>query len=81
MNCHIKRIDLRLVTGERAAPPKPEPFDPLPAQSPGMLPDGSEPFHVHSGILVDDPGHPHDLAQLIEGVLALVGNEALVDRT
>ena len=61
-----------MATGEREAPPEPDPFDPLPAKSPGMLPDGAEPFHAHSGILVDDQGHPHDLARLIEEVLARV---------
>ncbi|MER0239228.1 hypothetical protein [Fulvimarina sp. MAC8] len=66
------RFDWRLATGERAAPPEPDPFDPLPAKSPGMLPDGAAPFHVHSGILVDDQGHPHDLPRLIEEVLARV---------
>lgn len=66
------RFDWRLATGEREAPPEPEPFDPLPAQSPGMLPNGAEPFHAHSGILVDDQGHSHDLARLIEEVLARV---------
>ncbi|HCU2497529.1 BREX-1 system adenine-specific DNA-methyltransferase PglX [Pseudomonas aeruginosa] len=66
------RFDWRLATGERAAPAEPEPFDPLPAKSPGMLPDGAAPFHSHPGILVDDQGHPHDLARLIEEVLARV---------
>lgn len=66
------RFDWRLATGERQAPPAPEPFDPLPAKSPGMLPDGATPFHVHAGILVDDPGHPHDLARLVEEVLERV---------
>ena len=66
------RFDWRLATGERAAPAEPEPFDPLPAKSPGMLPDGAAPFHAHGGMLVDDPGHPHDLARLIEEVLARV---------
>lgn len=66
------RFDWRLATGERAVPIEPEPFDPLPAKSPGMLPDGAEPFHAHAGILVDDQGHPHDLARLIEEVLARV---------
>ena len=66
------RFDLRLATGERAAPPEPGPFDPLPAKSPGMLPDDAEPFHRHAGILVDDPGHAHDLAHLVEEVLARV---------
>ena len=63
------RFDWRLATGERAASAEPEPFDPLPAKSPGMLPDGAEPFHTHAGILVDDQGHPHDLARLVEEVL------------
>ncbi len=63
------RFDLRLATGERPQPPFPEPFDPLPAKSPGMLQDGAEPFHANSGILVHDIGHPHDLAYLVEEVL------------
>ena len=67
------RFDWRLATSERAAPAEPEPFDPLPAKSPGMLPDGAAPFHAYAGILVDDPGHPHDLARLVEEMLARVG--------
>ena len=63
------RFDWRLATGERAAPAEPEPFDPLPAKSSGMLQDGAEPFHAHTGILVDDQGHPHDLARLVEEAL------------
>lgn len=63
------RFDWRLVTGEREPPPEPEPFGPLPAKSPGMLPDGAKPFHGHSGILVDEEGNPHDLVHLIEEVL------------
>ncbi|WP_458156286.1 hypothetical protein [Bradyrhizobium sp. 18BD] len=66
------RFDWRLATGEREAPAKPDPFDPLPAQSPGMLPRGVVPFHNHDGILVDDQGHLHDLPRLIEEVLACV---------
>jgi len=66
------RFDWRLATGDRAAPAEPEPFDPLPARSPGMLPEGAEPFHSHAGILVDDPGHPHDLPRLVEEVLVRV---------
>lgn len=66
------RFDWRLATGEREAPSEPDPFDPLPAKSPGMLPDDADPFHAHVGILVDDPGHPHDLAHLIEEVLERV---------
>jgi len=66
------RFDWRLATGEREAPPEPDPFDPLPPKSPGMLPDGAAPFRNHAGILVDDQGHPHDLAHLIEEVLGRV---------
>lgn len=66
------RFDWRLATSKREAPPEPEPFDPLPAKSPGMLPDDATPFHQHTGILVDDEGHPHDLARLVEQVLDTV---------
>lgn len=66
------RFDSRLAAGEREPPPKPEPFDPLPSKSPGMLPDDSRPFHPNRGILVDDPGHTDDLAHLIESVLERV---------
>jgi hypothetical protein len=68
----LGRFDWRLATGEREIPTEPGPFDPLPAKSPGMLPDGAEPFHAHAGILVDDPGHRHDLVHLIEEVLGRV---------
>ena len=66
------RFDWRLATGEREAPPEPDPFNPLSAKSPGMLPDGAAPFQAHGGILIDDQGHPHDLPRLIEEVLARV---------
>ncbi|MBA1198254.1 type II restriction endonuclease subunit M [Pseudomonas plecoglossicida] len=66
------RFDWRLATGERQPPAEPGPFDPLPAQSPGMVPDGTGPFFVHAGILVDDPSHTHDLTHLIESVLECV---------
>ena len=66
------RFDWRLATGERAAPPEPESFDPLPEKSPGMLLDSAHPFHAYPGILVDDNGHPHDLPRLVEEVLVCV---------
>lgn len=66
------RFDWRLATAERTLPPEPEPFDPLPVKSPGMLPDAATPFHKHAGILVDDQGHPYDLARLVEQVLESV---------
>src|SRR5439155_25480435 len=62
--------------GERAIPPESDPFEPLPAKSPGMLPDGAEPFHAPFGILVDDAGHPRDLPRRIEEVLATVAQPA-----
>lgn len=66
------RFDWRLATGERSAPPAPKPFDPLPVRSAGMLPLGANPFNEHGGILVDDPSHKHDVAQLVEDVLVRV---------
>ncbi|MDR5785938.1 hypothetical protein P9281_05140 [Caballeronia sp. LP003] len=72
VGCAFGRFDWRLAAGEREAPPPPDPFDSLPAKSPGMLPDGARPFHAHTGILVDDQGHPHDLARLVEEVLISV---------
>ena len=61
------RFDLRLATGEHVPPPAPEPFDPLPVCSPGMLtrdngfpqervPAGYQIDFPSDGILVDDPG-------------------------
>ena len=55
------RFDPRLATGERPIPHEPEPFDPLPARSPGMYPVGEDPAD-RPDILVDDEGHPDDLA-------------------
>jgi hypothetical protein len=66
------RFDLRIATGERSLPPEPEPFDPLPSKSPGMLPEGAHPFQAHDGILVDEQGHPHDLVPVVEEVLGQV---------
>ena len=46
----IGRFDVRLVTGDRELPAEPEPFDPLPVCSPGMLVDetGLPPTEVRS---------------------------------
>lgn len=62
------RFEIRLATGERLIPPEPDPFDPLPVNSPGMLSDGDAPFMPTSGVFVDDPGHPDDLAALVTAV-------------
>ena len=65
------RFDPRLATGERPIPPEPEPFDPLPARSPGMVPEGEEPTD-RPDVLVDDPGHPDDLAARAQAVVERV---------
>ena len=72
----LGRFDWRFITGEREIPLEPDPDDPLPTKSPGMLPDGAEPFHCHQGVLVDDPGYEHDLSQLIESVLEQIDIQA-----
>ena len=69
----VGRFDIRLATGERPIPPAPEPFDPLPARSPGMLPDGDAPFMPFSGVLVDDPGNSDDLVTRLTAVYERVG--------
>jgi len=67
------RFDIRLATGERSIPSQPDPFDPLASKSPGMLPDGDAPFMPTSGVFVDDPGHPDDLATRVTAVYERVG--------
>ena len=77
------RFDVRLATGERSAPPEPEPFDPLPVCSPGMLtggdglplsapPAGYPLAFPADGLLVDDPGHPQDLISAVRSVFGVV---------
>jgi hypothetical protein len=73
------RFDIRLATGERSAPPEPEPFDPLPARSPGMLPEGDPPFRQGTGIQVDDPGQRDDLTAVVTAVLNAVKVEPPAD--
>lgn len=73
------RFDVRLANGGREAPPEPEPFDPLPVCSPGMLtgddclpvvapPAGYPLTFPTDGILVDDPGHQRDLLGAVHSV-------------
>jgi hypothetical protein len=66
------RFDWRLATGERRKPEEFDPFAPLPLKSPGMVPDGSQPLHRHTGILLDDQGHRDDIALMVEEVLTRV---------
>ena len=61
------RFDPRLATGERAVPPEPEPFDPLPSRSPGMWPESETPEDA-PGILVDDEGHAADLTARVKQI-------------
>jgi hypothetical protein len=73
------RFDIRVATGVRALPLEPEPFDPLPVCSPGMLtgddglplsvaPSGYPIAFPENGILVDDPGHGRDLTAAVRGI-------------
>lgn len=81
------RFDVRLATGERSAAPEPEPFDPLPVCSPGMLtgddglplsqpPAGYPLTFPADGLLVDDPGHPHDLISAVRSVFEVVFDDS-----
>jgi len=81
------RFDVRIVTNERSAPPEPQPFDQLPACSPGMLtgvdglpltaPPENYPLSLPiEGFLVDDPGHPRDLVNAVRAVFETVFDDA-----
>lgn len=82
----VGRFDIRLATGERNWPVEPDPFDPLPVCSPGMLtgadglPATSLPAGyplVPSPVLVDDPGHELDITARVRGVFDVVfGDDA-----
>ncbi|HEX7976991.1 MAG TPA: hypothetical protein VF461_00205 [Gemmatimonadaceae bacterium] len=72
------RFDPRLATGERPVPPEPEPFDSLPARSPGMWPKGEEPANRPT-ILVDDEGHADDLVARVTNVAETIGCELRPD--
>lgn len=84
------RFDLRLATDDRLPPAEPEPFDPLPVCSPGMLvgennlpPTSPSQLPADyaiaipfNGILVDDEGHPSDIISHIRDVLKVIwGNQ------
>lgn len=82
----VGRFDLRLAIGDRAWPAEPDPFDPLPVCSPGVLtgdnglpllsPPDRYPL-APSAMLVDDPGHELDLAARVRSVFDVVfGNQA-----
>lgn len=79
------RFDIRLTRDERPIPQDPDPFDPLPVCSPGMLQDeeglpatASPPGYpievAWDGILVDDEGHSRDIVRHIRRVLSEVSD-------
>ncbi|WP_203077447.1 hypothetical protein [Falsiroseomonas ponticola] len=82
------RFDLSLANGARLPPGMPKPFGSLPACSPAMLtgddglpcrraPIGYPIDFPERGILVDDPGHAHDLTAAVQTVFREVfGREA-----
>jgi hypothetical protein len=79
------RFDIRVATGVRRLPAEPEPFDPLPVCSPAMLtgddglPLACAPIKyplafAENGILVDDPGHAHDLTATMRAAFEQIFN-------
>lgn len=81
------RWDVRYALHPETIPPLPQPFDPLPVCSPGMLqgadglplsepPIHYSPFTALSGFLVDDPDRPQDdIVAAVQRVLALLWGE------
>lgn len=72
------RFDVRLATGERPLPSAPEPFDPLPTRSPGML-DSADALPARypvtipaNGILAEDGADPNRLSERVRSVFASV---------
>jgi hypothetical protein len=82
----LGRFDIRLATGDREPPLAPDPFDPVPVCSPGMLQNRNGmpaaeappeyPFQLPPHrILVDDPGHPWDVVARIEVVFDVIAGD------
>ena len=87
MGVAFGRFDVRLATGDREAPPEPEPFDPLPVCSPGMLTGGDDLpvaappsdyplIFPKDGVLVDEPGHERDVVRAVRSVFEAVFDDA-----
>ena len=85
LGCALGRWDIRYGTGERPAPPAPDPFAPLPVCPPGMLQNAaglpaspgdvpaSYPVRITwPGLLVDDPAHPEDIERRGREVLVVL---------
>ena len=89
LGCAFGRWDIRYATGQRQPPEMPDPFAPLPVCPPGMLqndlglpaapadlPD-DYPLRISwPGILVDDEGHPEDIAGRVRQALAVIWPES-----
>ena len=84
--CVAGRWDIRFATGELPIPELPDPFDPLPVCSPGMLQgeDGlplqatpaGYPLRIDwDGILVDDSDHSDDVILRVRDVLEVLWND------
>jgi len=82
------RWDICYATGEKAAPPEPDPFEALPLCAPGMLQnaeglpakanevDAGYPIRISwEGILVDDSTHEEDLYKRVLEALTLMWGE------
>jgi hypothetical protein len=79
----LGRWDIRFATGEKTRTELPDPFDPLPVCSPGML-QGADllpltnspddyPIKIDwNGILVDAPDHPDDIIRRVRDVLEVI---------
>lgn len=91
LGCAFGRWDVRYAAGTADLPEIPDPFAPLPACPPGMLvgadglpaaspPDGYPLAFPEDGILVEDEGHPRDIAARIEGALGQIYDDASAER-
>ena len=86
VGCVLGRWDVRFATGGKPAPTLPDPFDPLPVCSPGMLQEPEDlpatqnphgyPLRIDwDGILVDDPDHSNDIIRRVRDVLEAIWRE------
>ncbi len=85
MGVALGRWDIRHATGEKPKAELPDPFEPLPAVSPGQLQNvrglpagaaevpGGYPVTIPwDGILVDDPDHPLDIVRRVREAIEIV---------
>lgn len=94
VGCAFGRWDIRIGKSPSLAPPLPEPFEPLPVCSPGMLigigglpaTETPENYPVNirwDGVLVDDEGHPSDVVASVREVLGYLfgdGDPTAIER-